>query len=224
MARGKIRPQTRRDARLATLLDVRPHFEPVSKKASDLGHFLAAQTDLNRMSLLRADIDAPGQAPHLEKEDVQDKPWLKGGHHTSYPQPAAVLSLYGKHYREYARQDTQDTFVCQLGVFPVRSGARIIQAHPAAYATLSSAHEYRGRDEALDELFDPRAKELERYARISLGIMDPDGELIETIRPFNTRAFGCNILPILHRLSDPQVYPSSEGAFIQICHGNIEEF
>jgi hypothetical protein len=204
-----------------TMQDTRPS---VDAATMETGNFVAARIDRSRTRLTQvkgAPLD--GSTPTYRRDEMQE--YLHSERYddsaTVRPQPRATLSLYGTGYRD--RPATANSFMCQLGVFDLEDGARLVQGVPYDFEGGPwGGPEYNGMRGSLRELFgdSATATDMEQHARINLGVMETDGSFTQ-IRPFNHHAFGADLLPILEHVSAPATQARLN---FQLYDNRIEQF
>jgi len=184
---------------------IKPETEPVDSETLAIAQFVHELTDPSRLNFLtlsalandhKADRIYPSESvkERLHKDRYADDSYDR-------PQPTALLSLYGNKYRELNAHGNPNNFVCKIAVMNLEDGGRVIQVAPFVWEGPSGDFEIDGMRGALRELFGDEAasKELEEYARITLGELSPDGELTQT-RPFRRDAFGVDFVTILDKV------------------------
>lgn len=197
--------------------DIRgPAYEPVSSYTLTLGRYIAEHSSLERTKLIRV---STGSANTYDQDEIRE--YLRSDRRR-YPidtqaQPRTVLWLYGKNYGNDG--STEDTFMCRLGVFNLDNGSHLVQAIPYKWEGPSYSYEYAGMRSSLGELFG-NARELEEHARINLGTIGADGA-VSPIRPFNERAFGMDIVPVLNEIN---VISEVVDLDFRILEDRIEQF
>lgn len=200
--------------------------EPVSEKALELGQFINAHIAPERLRFLTFSAAGAKDGQRLSYPTDTELEFhhhdKREDHGEGRPVANALLKLYGRDYREGPAPEGSDVFMCTLAAINLDDGSRIIQAAPFDFEGPSYGYEYDGMRAALRELFGDSSdlKDLEGYARISLGSIDQEGNLTP-LRPFNQHAFGVDIVPILDRLTGKK---QENDIWAQIQDGKIHEF
>jgi hypothetical protein len=180
--------------------------DPVSDEVLGVARFIVADSEMNRLSHVVASSLAIPRSRLDRLEDVTesmhsqryDRDATRFGNNQ---QPSSILEIVGRGYEKH--QAIPNGFFCNLGVFPLSSGLKVVQAVPFAWEGPSFGSEYRSMQETLHELFggheENDLKALEEFARINLAVVDGNGH-VDALRPFNPKAFGSDFLAILDKM------------------------
>jgi hypothetical protein len=196
-------------------------YESVTAETLSLGRFVAANTDQKRTSLTQVHINKFKETiPMYSQAEIRDYLVSERLDGTIRPTPRTRLILYGNTY-SYLR-NSKDNFMCKFGVFDLKDGGRLVQAVPFEWESASYGFEHDSMVSTIHELFgeDPATAALEKYARINLGIIHPDGTFTG-LRPFNDHAFGANLVPVLDTISTVALENNLD---FQILEDRIEQF